>query len=139
MNNFAQSFDPEAPVPESVSSISQTLDDIDSLLSKFLVCSTPQRAILALWIVHTYCYRAFPVTPYLEIHSPEKQSGKTVCLRLLQFVSNNAWSSCRQPRPLDHSHRQLSTHPCSSNAIGVEKPVTAVTTRNRNRQYSCGL
>src|SRR5439155_6018694 len=45
----------------------------------------------ALWIIHTYCYEIFPSTPYLNIYSPEKQSGKTVCMGLLNVLASKAW------------------------------------------------
>ncbi|HEV3038512.1 MAG TPA: DUF3631 domain-containing protein [Candidatus Angelobacter sp.] len=73
-------------------SIGPMLDQIDAFLRQYLVCSTQQRTILALWIAHTYCYGLFPVTPYLEIYSPEKRSGKTLCLRLLGLLCNKTWS-----------------------------------------------
>jgi hypothetical protein len=38
----------------SPDSIGQMLDEIDAFLSKFLICSTQQRTILALWIGHTF-------------------------------------------------------------------------------------
>ena len=60
-------------------------------LGEFLVCSEHQRTILALWIVHTYCFEAFPCTPYLNIYSPEKQSGKTVCLQVLRYLASDTW------------------------------------------------
>ncbi len=41
--------------------------------------------------VHTYCYDHFPVTPYLEISSPESQSGKSLCLCLLKELVAKPW------------------------------------------------
>jgi hypothetical protein len=78
----------ENPPPPS---IDQTLQGMEDFISKFLVCSDHQRTVLVLWIVHTHCYDYFPVTPYLAISSPENQSGKTVCLRLLHLLCNKAW------------------------------------------------
>ncbi|HEV3039786.1 MAG TPA: DUF3631 domain-containing protein [Candidatus Angelobacter sp.] len=71
--------------------LDRALDHIDAFIQKYLVCSTHHRTILALWVVHTYCYQYFPMTPYLEISSPEAQSGKTICLGLLQVLSDKAW------------------------------------------------
>ena len=88
MSNSTETQDLDAP---DQLLIGEALDHIDSMLQEFLACSTQQRTILSLWIVHTYCYRAFPVTPYLEIYSPEKQSGKTVCLRFLELLCNKPW------------------------------------------------
>ena len=72
-------------------SLGEALDYIDAFLQKYLARSTHHRTVLALWVVHTYCYQHFPVTPYIEISSPEIQSGKSTCLGLLQVLSNNAW------------------------------------------------
>jgi hypothetical protein len=71
--------------------LDRALDRIDAFIQKYLVCSIHHRTALALWVVHTYCYQCFPVTPYLDISSPEAQSGKSICLGLLKVLSNNAW------------------------------------------------
>jgi hypothetical protein len=71
--------------------IDQILEDISALVRQYLVCSDHQLTVLALWVVHTYCFNYFPVTPYLNIVSPEKQSGKTVCLQLLNVLCNKPW------------------------------------------------
>src|SRR5437660_9601963 len=75
-----------APLP-----LNEALNQIDAFIKKHLVCSIPQRTVLALWVAHTYCYQQFPVTPYLEISSPEEQSGKTVCLGLLEALCYKPW------------------------------------------------
>lgn len=79
-----------APEPEPVPLI-ETFESLCGLLAKYLACSDHQRTILALWIIHTYCFEIFPVTPYLNISSPENQSGKTVCMRVLSLLSSNPW------------------------------------------------
>jgi hypothetical protein len=71
--------------------LDQALDQIDAFIKKHLVCSMHHRAILALWVVHTYCYEYFPITPYLEISSPEAQSGKSLCLALLNELCHKPW------------------------------------------------
>src|SRR5437660_983152 len=74
------------PIP-----IGQALKQIDAFIKTHLVCSMHHRTILALWVVHTYCYNHFPVTPYLEISSPEPQSGKSLCLCLLKELCHKSW------------------------------------------------
>src|SRR5947209_199044 len=98
--------EPETPVPEpppeplpalpaqtvpQQDPFTHTFEALYHLIGKYLACSDHQRTILALWIVHTYCLEVFPVTPYLYVYSPEKQSGKTVCMRLLRLLANNSW------------------------------------------------
>ena len=73
-----------APAPEM-------LDAIAAFLRQHLVCTDHQINVLALWIVHTWCFDAFASTPYLDIRSPEPQCGKTLCLQLLNALSSGAW------------------------------------------------
>ena len=68
---------------------SALLHDITQFLARFLQCSEHQRTILALWVLHTYCYYTAEVTPYLSIQSTDKQSGKTLCLQLLSLLCEN--------------------------------------------------
>jgi hypothetical protein len=46
---------------------------------------------LALWALHTYVYECFPTTPYLEITSPTKQSGKTRLFEVLDRLVARSW------------------------------------------------
>lgn len=79
-----------APEPEPVPLV-ETFEALNRLLAKYLACSDHQRTVLALWIIHTWCFEVFPVTPYLNISSPENQSGKTVCMKMLSLLSSNSW------------------------------------------------
>ena len=82
--------DTGSPQPEQPP-IGQTLDAIAQFIRKHLVCSDHQLTVLILWVVHTYCYDYFPATPYLNIFSPEKQSGKSLCLQLLNVLCCKPW------------------------------------------------
>src|SRR5947207_8183795 len=62
------------------------LTGIMDFLGKFLVCTDEQRLVLALWIMHSYCYAATEHSPYLDIRSTQKQSGKSLCLKLLSLL-----------------------------------------------------
>src|SRR5437773_1839298 len=75
---------PAAKVPEKASP--PDLDAMAKFMGKFLVCSDHQTTVLMLWVVHTYYFDYLPGTPYLNICSAEKQSGKTVCLQLLRLL-----------------------------------------------------
>ncbi len=77
-----------APVPDPPSMV-QILEDISALIRQYLFCSEDQLTVLTLWVVHTYGFEYFPVTPYLNIFSPENQSGKTVCMQLLHLLCHN--------------------------------------------------
>ena len=58
----------------------EMLSRIVDFIGRHLQCAPEQRVVLALWILHTHCYTAFFTTPCLDIHSIQKQSGKSVCL-----------------------------------------------------------
>src|SRR2546425_1070853 len=60
---------PDAPKPEPVP-FTETFDALNKLIWNYLVCSEYQRIVLALWIVHTYCFDVLPFTPYLNVYSP---------------------------------------------------------------------
>jgi hypothetical protein len=67
----------------------QLLQEISEFIGRYLQCSDHQRTVLALWVIHTYCLPAAQVTPYLAIRSAEKQSGKSLCLRLLSLLCDH--------------------------------------------------
>ncbi len=77
----------DLPIP----SAAEEMNQLEDFISEFLVCSDSQRAILALWILHTYCYQVSLSTPYLNIYSCVEQSGKSVCLAVLRGLCANPW------------------------------------------------
>ncbi len=66
------------------------IDLVVDFYSSFLFCSREQIDLLALWTFHTYCFQYAPFSPALNIHSREKQSGKTTCLQLLHMLCGRA-------------------------------------------------
>lgn len=48
-----------------------------------------QLVVLTLWSIHTYCFQAQGVTPYLAITAPTQGSGKTTVEELLSTLANN--------------------------------------------------
>ena len=69
----------------------QLMASILDFLSRYLVCDEHQFTILALWIVHTWTFRNASTAAYLNIRSPETESGKTRCLQLLDRVCDSPW------------------------------------------------
>jgi hypothetical protein len=67
------------------------LEHVTAFSGQYLSCSPGQLDILALWFLHTHVFNTAPVTPYLNIHSRQKQSGKTLCLELLSLLSLQPW------------------------------------------------
>src|SRR5436305_14791951 len=58
---------------------------------QYLHCTPEQLAVLSLWTLHTHCIAAARNTPYLNIGAIQKQSGRTLCLKLLELVCANPW------------------------------------------------
>jgi Protein of unknown function (DUF3631) len=64
----------------------KVLDSIASFIREYLVCDDHQATVLTLWSTYTWCFSSFITAPYLDIRSPEPQSGKSVCLMLLESL-----------------------------------------------------
>src|SRR5215469_1111313 len=79
------------PAQNSPPNHAEMLDSLTSFLRQYLVCDPYHLNVIALWIVHTWCYQHFPTTAYLNICSAEPESGKTRCLELLNLLSNSPW------------------------------------------------
>jgi hypothetical protein len=69
----------------------QLLDDTISFLRRFIVfADDAQPCAIALWLLHTHALAAAECTPYLNVESAEKRSGKS---RLLEVLGALAHSS----------------------------------------------
>jgi Protein of unknown function (DUF3631) len=62
------------------------LINVRDFVRRFVVLSDEQADTLALWCAHTHALDAAESTPYLAITSPEKRSGKTRLLEVLELV-----------------------------------------------------
>jgi Protein of unknown function (DUF3631)/Domain of unknown function (DUF3854) len=62
----------------------------DFLIAHVVFRSEHQAVAVTLWAAHTHGIEAFASTPRLNIHSPQKQSGKTRLLECLQYLCRNA-------------------------------------------------
>jgi len=88
------------------------LDDLAAFVRRFVVITDAQAAVIALWIVHTHALDAAEATPYLSITSPEKESGKTRLLEVLDALVARAWFTGRATaavlvRKIDKEHPTL--------------------------------
>ena len=80
--------------PGSVESIdlAPLLDDVSSFLRRFIAfTSDAQPSVLSLWVAHTWAIAASRFTPYVMLHSPEKQCAKSRLIECLCLIV---------PRPL---------------------------------------
>ena len=71
------------------------LGDVAALIRRFVVLSPEQASATALWVVHTYAIDAADASPYLHITSPEKRSGKTRLLEVLDLLAARPWFTGR--------------------------------------------
>ena len=71
----------------------ELLETCRAWIRRYTVVSDEQAVIMAAWVMHTYVFEAFEVTPYLFISSPEKGSGKSTLLRILKAVAYRGRSS----------------------------------------------
>jgi putative DNA primase/helicase len=74
-----------APWPEPVNG-AQLLDKITASIRRYVVLDKGAAEATALWIVHTYCFDAFAITPRLAITSAVMRCGKTTLLDVLSCL-----------------------------------------------------
>jgi putative DNA primase/helicase len=82
------------PWPDAVDGAG-LLSDIAAVIRRHVVLSADTAETVAVWVLHTYCYNAFMISPRLAITSPEKGCGKTTLLDVL---------GCLVARPLPTSN-----------------------------------
>src|SRR2546423_837330 len=75
----------------------EVLAQVRDFIGKYLVCSDDQRTLLALWVLHTWCYRSFTTTPYLDIRSADQGCGKTICIQVLNVLCRRPWLAAGAP------------------------------------------
>jgi hypothetical protein len=75
--------------------VRELLEEVRRFVRRFVVLTEAQADAVALWVLHTHAFAAAETTPYLEINSAEKQSGKTRLLETLEYLVANPWSTGR--------------------------------------------
>jgi Protein of unknown function (DUF3631) len=75
--------------------LGEVLEEVRRFVRRFVVLSESQADAGALWIAHTHAFAAAETTPYLEISSAEKESGKTRLLETLQLLVARPWLTGR--------------------------------------------
>lgn len=68
---------------EDAVDIAALLAEVTDLITMHVVVAREIAALMALWVVHTYCIAAADFTPYLWVFSATKGCGKTTLLELL--------------------------------------------------------
>jgi hypothetical protein len=67
------------------------LDDLARYVRRFVVIGEHELIAVVLWIMHTHAIDATDATGYLNVTSPEKASGKTRLLEVLELLVRDAW------------------------------------------------
>jgi hypothetical protein len=94
-NEAAQDFLPHwtvAPFEEKVDGAA-LLDSLCQYLKRYVILPEHAAEALALWILHTWVFDCFDITPYLSITSPTKRCGKTLLMTLLYWLCSRAKKS----------------------------------------------
>jgi putative DNA primase/helicase len=77
------------PSPDPVAG-DALLDALRAHLKRHVVLAPHADVALALWILHTWVFEAFDITPYLAITSPTRRCGKTLLMTLLYWLCQRA-------------------------------------------------
>ena len=81
------------PAPPCV--LAPLLDDVQRYIHRYVVLSTPQAIATTLWVAHCHAFAVAEATPYLNVTSAVKQSGKTRLLEVLEPLVPAAWLTGR--------------------------------------------
>jgi hypothetical protein len=83
--------DPAIPSDSAVPSVSEVLDEIVAFFDRFMYFEKDEQShALALWTIGSFVFDASDIVAYLHIKSPEKRAGKTLCLDILEMLTNDA-------------------------------------------------
>ena len=83
------SFATPAPSPEPVV-LADLLSQIRETIQNHIVIKPEAATALAVWVVHTYVFKARDAVAYVAIDSPEKRCGKTTLLSVLAGLACRA-------------------------------------------------
>lgn len=68
------------------------LEAVTGTLGRFVVFASDAQAVaVALWVAHTHVFDAFDSTPFLAVTSPERRSGKTRLLDVIELLAARTW------------------------------------------------
>ena len=72
---------------------SELLNSTVAFVRRFVSLTTAQKVAVALWAAHTHALESAGFTPYLNINSAEKESGKSRLLEVLKLLVANPWGT----------------------------------------------
>jgi hypothetical protein len=77
--------------PREEPRLAELIDSLVAFVRRFVVLTTSQGVVIALWVLHTWTIDAVDVTPFLAITSAEMRSGKTRLLEVLNLLVRKPW------------------------------------------------
>jgi hypothetical protein len=83
---------PASPAPPVLAAI---LDDVRVFLMRYVVLTTDQATVIALWMAMTHVIDAFDFGAYLQVTSATPESGKTRLLDVLRLFVRRPWYTAR--------------------------------------------
>jgi putative DNA primase/helicase len=63
------------------------LNDLTAAFTRYVILPEYAAEALALWVVHTWAFDAWDISPFMVLVSPERRCGKTSVLIILQFLT----------------------------------------------------
>jgi Protein of unknown function (DUF3631) len=85
----AAETEPAAPSGPTAPPTVNVLGLVMRLIEEHIEVTAEQRLAIALWVLHTYVFHLYKVTPRLALTSPVRGCGKTALLKLLEFLVVN--------------------------------------------------
>jgi len=67
------------------------VQDLVGFISRYVVATESQKLVLAVYVIHTHIAHWCQQTPYLFIHSPEPECGKSRLMEVLELLVARAW------------------------------------------------
>ena len=83
----------EDPAPSG--DLARLLHDVKRYIRRYVVLSDHQAMACTLWVAHCHAFAVAEATPYLNVTSAVKQSGKTRLLEVLEPIVPSPWLTGR--------------------------------------------
>lgn len=71
----------------------EILDPAFRFIRRFVSLTDSQARVVVLWVAHTHAISAADFTPYMNVTSAEKESGKSRLLEVVAVLVANAWKT----------------------------------------------
>src|SRR5437879_8096222 len=71
------------------------LDRVSDFIKRYISLTEQQAHMVSVWCAHTHAISAATTTPYINVNSAVKQSGKTRLLEVFELLVNKPWLTGR--------------------------------------------